>query len=63
VIAAVTAVLAEHGVNVASMEVSRQMRGACALMVLETDQPVDEDAVVEVAKAPGVSGVRVVPAV
>jgi L-serine dehydratase len=63
VIAAVTAVLAEHGVNVASMEVSRQMRGACALMVLETDQPVDENAVVEVAKAPGVSGVRVVPAV
>jgi L-serine dehydratase len=45
------------------MEVSRQMRGACALMVLESDQPVDETAVVEVAKAPGVSGVRVVPAV
>jgi L-serine dehydratase len=63
VIAAVTAVLAEHGVNVASMEVSRQMRGAGALMVLETDQPVAASAVAEVAKAPGVTGVRVVPAV
>jgi L-serine dehydratase len=63
VIAAVTAVLAEHGVNVASMEVSRQMRGAGALMVLESDQPVDGNAVAEVAKASGVTGVRVVPAV
>jgi L-serine dehydratase len=63
VIAAVTAVLAEHAVNVASMEVSRQMRGACALMVLETDQPVGADVAARVAAAPAVTGVRVVPAV
>ena len=63
VIAAVSAVLAAHGVNVASMEVSREMRGARALMVLETDQPVDPATVAEVAAAPAVTGVRVVPAV
>lgn len=63
VIAAVSQVLARHGANVASMEVSREMRGARALMVLETDQPVDADTVAEVAQAPAVTGVRVVPAV
>jgi L-serine dehydratase len=63
VIAAVSAVLAEHGVNVASMEVSREMRGARALMVLETDQPVDAATLAQVEAAPAVTGVRVVPAV
>jgi len=62
VIASVTAVLAAHGANVASMEVSREMRGARALMVIETDQPVD-DAVEAIAAADGVTRVRVVPAV
>jgi L-serine dehydratase len=63
VIAAVSALLAAHDVNVASMEVSREMRGARALMVLETDQPVDEATVSEVVAATAVTGVRVVPAV
>ena len=63
VIAAVSQVLARHGANVASMEVSREMRGARALMVLETDQPVDDTTIAEVAQAPAVTGVRVVPAV
>jgi L-serine dehydratase len=63
VIAAVSDVLARHGANVASMEVSREMRGARALMVLETDQPVDADTVSEIAAAPAVTGVRVVPSV
>jgi L-serine dehydratase len=63
VIAAVSQALARHGANVASMEVSREMRGARALMVLETDQPVDDATVAEVAQAPAVTGVRVVPAV
>jgi L-serine dehydratase len=63
VIASVSAILASHGVNVASMEVSREMRGARALMVLETDQPVDGATVAEVCAAPAVTGVRVVPAV
>jgi L-serine dehydratase len=63
VIASVSAILASYGVNVASMEVSREMRGARALMVLETDQPVDDATVAEVCAALAVTGVRVVPAV
>ncbi|MDO8915514.1 MAG: L-serine ammonia-lyase, iron-sulfur-dependent subunit beta [Coriobacteriia bacterium] len=63
VIAAVSQILARHDANVASMEVSREMRGARALMVLETDQPVDDAAVGEVAQASAVTSVRVVPAV
>jgi L-serine dehydratase len=63
VVAAVTAVLARFGVNIASMEVSRERRGARALMVIETDSPVDVDVVSAVAEAAGVSQVRTVPAV
>lgn len=63
VIASVSAVLAHHGVNIASMEVSRERRGARALMVIETDQPVDAPTVVAVADSEAVTGVRAVPAV
>jgi L-serine dehydratase len=63
VIAAVSAVLATHGANVASMDVSREMRGARALMVIETDRPVGDAVVEAVAQADGVTSVRVVPAV
>jgi L-serine dehydratase len=63
VIASVSAVLAEHGVNIASMEVSREKRGARALMVMETDHPVHDDALAAVAGGDGVTGVRSIPAV
>lgn len=63
VIAAVSAVLAAHGVNIASMEVSRERRGARALMVIETDQPVAADALAAVSEADAVTNVRAVPAV
>lgn len=63
VIASVSAVLAAHGVNIASMEVSRERRGARALMVIETDQPVEGDAIDAVRAADAVTGVRSVPAV
>ncbi len=63
VIAAVSAILAEHGVNIASMEVSRERRGARALMVIETDQPVGDEATAAVARAEAVTGVRSVPSV
>lgn len=63
VIAAVSAILAEHGVNIASMEVSRERRGARALMVIETDQPVGDEATTAVAHAEAVTGVRSVPRV
>jgi L-serine dehydratase len=63
VIASVSAVLAEHGVNIASMEVSRERRGARALMVIETDQPVSGPAIEAVCSAEAVTSVRSVPAV
>ena len=63
VIAGVTAVLAAEGVNVASMEVSRERRGAGALMIIETDNPAGESSLGELLKVPGVTGVRTVPAV
>jgi L-serine dehydratase len=63
VIAAVSAILADHGVNIASMEVSRERRGARALMVIETDQPVADEATAAVACAEAVTGVRSVPSV
>jgi L-serine dehydratase len=63
VIASVSAVLAGYGVNIASMEVSRERRGARALMVMETDHPVSGAAVAAVAAGDGVTGVRSVPAV
>jgi L-serine dehydratase len=63
VIAGVTAVLAAEGVNVASMEVSRERRGAGALMIIETDNAVGEESLEELRKVAGVTGVRTVPAV
>ncbi len=62
-IAAVSAVLAEEGVNIARMQVSRERRGAGALMVIETDVPVGADAVERISGAPGITDVRVVPSV
>lgn len=61
VIAAVSATLARYGVNIASMEVSRERRGARALMVIETDQKVDTEALAAVAASIGVKEVRGVP--
>jgi L-serine dehydratase len=63
VVAAVTAALAVHEVNIASMEVSRERRGARALMVIETDQPASAPTVDAVCAADGVARVLRVPAV
>jgi len=62
-IAAVTSVLAEGGVNVASMRVAREARGARAMMVIETDAPVSDDSAGRIGTAPGVTAVRRVAAV
>lgn len=62
-IAAVTAILAEEHVNVASMRVAREARGARAMMLIETDAPVSDGAAARIADAPGVSAVRRVAAV
>lgn len=62
-IAAVTGILAEGGFNIAEMRVSRERRGARALMLIETDVAVDDRTAERVAEQPGVIGVRRVPAI
>ncbi len=63
VVAAVSARLAAGTINIASMQVFRERRGARALMVIETDDPVGDDVARGIAALPGVVTVRVVPAV
>lgn len=62
-VAAVTAILAREGVNIARMRVSRERRGADALMVIETDAPAAPEAIERIAAAPGIIRVRAVSAV
>lgn len=62
-IAAVTSVLAGEGVNIARMRVSRERRGAAALMLIETDVQPSDTVLGLIAAAPGITGVRVVPTV
>lgn len=61
VIAAVSATLARFDVNIASMETSRERRGARALMVIETDHSLDDEAMAAVKAAIGVTELRAVP--
>lgn len=63
VVAAVTARLAADVINIAGMQVSRERRGARALMLIATDQPVPEEVAASVAAIDGVTSVRQVPAV
>ncbi|NTW28281.1 MAG: L-serine ammonia-lyase, iron-sulfur-dependent, subunit beta [Coriobacteriia bacterium] len=62
-IAAVSRILADSGVNVASMQVSRERRGAGALMLIETDVIVDDASAARIAEQPGITSVRRVSAV
>lgn len=62
-IAAVTSRLAESGANIAEMRVSRERRGARALMLIETDSPVEPEVAERIRAIDGVTGVRSVPAV
>lgn len=47
-IASVTSILARNKINISGMEVSRQEKGQEALMVIEMDQPIHEEAVREI---------------
>ncbi|WP_258360722.1 L-serine ammonia-lyase, iron-sulfur-dependent subunit beta [Moorella sulfitireducens (nom. illeg.)] len=57
VIAAVTALLAGAGVNIAGMRVSRRAAGRQALMVMETDQPVPAGLVAALRSLPAIERV------
>ena len=62
-IAAVTSILAETRVNIASMQVSRERKGAGALMLIATDAEIDRVTAERLVKQPGVTSVRRVSAV
>lgn len=56
-VAAVTAVLAEEGINIAQMKVAREMIGADAMMIIETDQECDRIGIEKILQVPSVLGV------
>lgn len=56
-IASVASVLARYKINIGFMQVSRKEKGASALMIIETDQPVDEAVQKEVAEQPDITQV------
>ncbi len=62
-IASVTRIISDTGANVAQMRVSRTRRGAEALMLIETDTPLPDEALAEIEALPGVMRLRAVPVV
>ena len=59
----VSGVLSENRINIASMRVSRENRGARALMLIETDGAPDRVTLARMLKQPQVHSVRFVPAI
>src|SRR5690606_9453120 len=55
-IAAVAGVLARHRINSGYMQVSRKEKGSEALMIIETCQPVEQEAPAAIAAQPGIEG-------
>lgn len=55
-IAAVAGVLARHRINIGYMQVSRKEKGSEALMIIETDQAVEQEVLDEIAAQPGIEG-------
>lgn len=53
-VAEVTAALSRRQVNIATMQLYRDMRGGLAVMVIESDQPILSTAVDELRKCPGI---------
>ena len=58
-LAAITRVIAEHGVNIADMALGRERRSGQALAVLHLDSPLPEGGLREMRAVPGVSRVQV----
>ncbi|MDU4959586.1 MAG: L-serine ammonia-lyase, iron-sulfur-dependent subunit beta [Sporomusaceae bacterium] len=59
-IAMITQILAQQGVNIAFMKVSRQQKGVQALMVLETDQPIPEQVLAAITPVAAIEAARLV---
>ncbi|MDR6227251.1 L-serine ammonia-lyase, iron-sulfur-dependent subunit beta [Desmospora profundinema] len=58
-IAKVATVLADHRINVGYMQVSRKEKGSEALMIIETDQAVEENVQEAIEQLPDITGVTV----
>ena len=56
-VAEVTGVLSKRQVNIATMQLYRDMRGGLAVMVIESDQPIWAAAVEELRACPGIERV------
>ena len=56
-LAEVTQLLSWHGINVGELRLSRRKKGGDALMVIETDQPVEEDILHMLRALPGIQSV------
>lgn len=50
----VTGVLAQRGLNVATLQLNRGDRGGSAVMVIECDQPINEQAAAQIRALPGI---------
>ena len=48
------AILSRHGVNIATMQLYRDMKGGLAVLVIESDQPIPEDVVQTLRDLPGI---------
>ncbi len=53
-VAEVSAALSERGVNIAAMQLYRNMRGGLAVMVIESDQPIPPAVVEHLRQSPGI---------
>ena len=53
-VAEVSAILSRRQVNIATMQLYRDKRGGLAVMVLESDQPIWDEAVEELRSSPGI---------
>jgi L-serine dehydratase len=62
-IAQVTQILYRQGVNIARMKVSRKKRGAAALMVLETDEEIEDVVLNDLTAVADVNGIRKLAAI
>lgn len=58
VVALVTSILSNQGVNVASMRLSRQDKGGLAVMVLETDETISDEVIAIIKAMPQIKAVR-----
>ena len=62
-VAKVTAMLAEENINVATMQIFRDKRGGYAVMVIETDEPIQRRSLTSLEEIDGVRKVTYIKGV